>query len=89
MLLLLKKPQEIEPQPLILPGNPLFHFTLGTVKPPTEDQSCNFVFHKDSMVMEAVNDSQLDDYLEGGEYDEIEEESCSDILYLPISMGFV
>lgn len=89
MLLLLKNQKETEPQPLILPGSPLFHFTLGTVKPPTEDRSCNYVFHKDSLVMEAVNESQLDDYLEGGEYDEIEEESGSDILYLPCSMEFV
>ena len=88
MLILLKETKEIEPQSLILPGNPLFHFILGAVKPPTEDQSCNYVFHKDSLVMEAVNDSQLDDYLEGGEYDEIEEESGSDILYLPCSLDF-
>lgn len=87
-LLLLAKQKEYEPQPLILPGNPLFHYTLGTTLPPVEDRNCNYVFHKDSMVMEAVNDRQLDDYLEGGEYDEIEADAGSDILYLPYSIDF-
>ena len=90
MLLLLKKTEEIAPKSLILPGNPLFHWTLGTVMPPTEDKSVNYVFRKDSLVAEAVDEADLDEYLEGGEYDEIMDDSCSesDILYLPCSMEF-
>jgi len=90
MLLLTNQP-DYKPQPLILPGDPEFHLTLGTVKPPVEDQSANFVFRAGSLVMEAVtNDRDLDEYLEGGEYDEVMgDELESDILWLPCSMSIV
>lgn len=79
-------------EPLImLPDHPQFGRILAT-PPPEPDRSRCFVARSGSGVLEAVNDSQLDDYLEGGEYDQVmavwdEETPQSDVLYLPVSVG--
>ena len=81
---------------LLLPGQPTFSQWLA-LPPPTAQRS-NYVVRPGSCdVMEAVTDSELDEYLESGEYDErldeIEEQELSinpslssDFLYLPVSM---
>lgn len=61
--------------PLILPGDPLFEETLLRPPPDWRDQirgadNYAFIVRADSMLLEPVNISQLDDYMEGGEYDE-------------------
>ena len=71
---------------LILPGNPLYLNTITEPAPGdflTSDSDA-YVIRKDSLLFEKVNEKELDDYLEGGEYDDrlgiIEQEN---ILYLP------
>ena len=71
---------------LILPGNPLY---LSTINMPAPGESLRseddaYVIREDSLMFERVNKRDLEDYLEGGEYDSrlefIEQEN---ILYLP------
>ena len=69
---------------LILPGNPLFDLTLATPRPDWRDTAVRdgntyaFVAEPGSGLMRPVTESELEDYLEGGEYDarlaEIEDE---------------
>lgn len=76
---------------LCLPGDPGFYETLAHPPPVTSRQSC-FVARSGSLVLEEVDDRALDEYLEGGEYDEVanedEDDYESDILYLPMSVSF-
>lgn len=74
---------------IMLPDNPMFGRILAT-PPPEPDRAKCFVVPKGEQVMRAVDDRELDDYLEGGEYDEhwAECETLdSDILYLPVSIN--
>ena len=69
---------------LILPGNPLFDLTLATPRPDWRDIAVRdgntyaFVAEPGSGLMRPVTESELEDYLYGGEYDarlaEIEDE---------------
>lgn len=69
---------------LILPGNPLFDFTLGTIPPPGYEQSTTvaFVARTGSGILEPVGEEGFEEYVEGGEYDErmleIEENEYAD-----------
>ncbi len=60
---------------LILPGNPLFDFTLDTTPPPgwqssiAVDGFAGFVISASGLMRPATPD-ELDEYLDGGEYDE-------------------
>ena len=71
---------------LILPGNPLY---LNTIKNPApgdflRSDSDAYVIRKDTLLFERVNERELDDYLEGGEYeDRLEVIEQENILYLP------
>lgn len=79
---------------LLLPGDPLFYETLARPPKMQIEHGTSFVCRVGSCVLEPVGEHDLDDYLEGGEYDqrmEEWEEVCpsspvSDILYLPESM---
>lgn len=87
--------------PLLLPGQPGFNQILAT-PPPDPRRGVNYVVRTDSSLMEAVGDDDLEDYLQGGEYDErldqIEQENSAEIpineglrssvLYLPCSISF-
>ncbi|HEY9696749.1 MAG TPA: hypothetical protein V6D10_05770 [Trichocoleus sp.] len=62
---------------LILPGHPLFNATLGAALPPGWLDVANssggefaFVARSGSGLLEPVFGAALDEYLEGGEYDE-------------------
>jgi hypothetical protein len=62
---------------IILPGTPEFDFTLGRNLPPNwravaaqNGSSFHFVARSGSGILELVNDSDLQEYLEGGEYEE-------------------
>lgn len=69
--------------PLILPGDPDFHFLLGSTPPPAP-QGQAFVVRPGSVIMEPVSDREFDEYVNSGEYDdrlaEIEDEE-EDWLY--------
>lgn len=70
---------------LILPGDPLFNETLASPPPDWgahRDQyhgACHYVVRPGSMLMEAVSPGELEEYLNGGEYDERLEEIGDDI----------
>lgn len=61
---------------LILPGNPLFDLTLSTAAPPNwrdvavKHDTFAFVAEPGSGIMRPASPDDLQDYLEGGEYDE-------------------
>ena len=55
---------------LILPGCRLFDETLALNLPPGHTAGCNFVARADSGILEPVNDKELTEYLDGGEYQE-------------------
>jgi hypothetical protein len=61
---------------LILPGNPLFNLTLSTAPPPNwRETAANhgtfaFVAEPGSGLMRPASPDELQDYLEGGEYEE-------------------
>jgi len=69
---------------LILPGTPLFESTLHSTLPPGWDQnvSCDFAnafaVRHESGLLEAMTVQELNDYLYGGEYDELEDDEFSD-----------
>lgn len=71
---------------LILPGNPLYLTTITQPAPGDyiRSDSDAYIVRQDSLLFERVNEKELDEYLEGGEYDErlevIEQES---LLFLP------
>lgn len=81
---------------LLLPGQP--QFTKWLALPPPSTENCSYVVRPGSFgMMESVNDSQLDEYLNSGEYDErldeidneeleINSNLWSSVLYLPISL---
>ena len=84
---------------LIYPGHPDFG-TWMAIPPPDPRAGVNYVHRVNGAVMEAVTDDELEDYLQGGEYeerlDEIEEQEAeipineglqSDVLYLPVSVA--
>ena len=55
---------------LILPENPLFDWTLATAPPPGS-QGVNFlVADSESGILRPATNSELQDYLYGGEYDD-------------------
>lgn len=55
---------------LILPGDPLFDFTLATMPPPGS-QGCQFLIADSaSGILRPANQSDWIEYMEGGEYDE-------------------
>lgn len=63
--------------PLILPGDPDFNITLGAAMPPgwqsvqaATNGDFGFIVRPGSLLMEPVTGEELDEYLEGGEYDE-------------------
>lgn len=71
---------------LILPGNPLFDFTLATTPRPDWGQKASedgdtyaFVAESGTGIMRPVTGSELTEYLYGGEYDERLEESGQDV----------
>lgn len=84
---------------LILPGHPDFYRILATPPPARRGQS--FVVRAGSMILEPASDLALNEYLEGGEYDQRLEESGqtdlltweesdqleSDVLFLPASLS--
>jgi hypothetical protein len=62
---------------IILPDNPLFYDTLFRFQPPDwfskasqDGNSIRFVFRKNTGLMEAVTEEELEEYLNGGEYEE-------------------
>lgn len=66
---------------LILPGDPLFDFTLSTAKRPdwgqaaaADGDSYAFIAEPGSGLMRPATMGELREYLEGGEYDERLEE---------------
>lgn len=82
---------------LILPGDPLFLPTLATPPPEKGKPGYAYVCRAGSDVLELVEDRELNEYLEGGEYDDrlmesdgnidyTEDDLVSDILYLPTSI---
>jgi hypothetical protein len=62
---------------LILPGHPLFDITLATPPPDWKikqqgvSDALNFVKDSSSGVFRTVSPKELDEYLWGGEYDEV------------------
>ena len=66
---------------LILPGDPLFDWTLATAKPPGWQQSAAqtgeqvaFVASVGSGILRPASRQEMNDYLYGGEYDDRLEE---------------
>lgn len=62
---------------LILPGNPLFDETLAMTPPPDWRETANkhsgqyaFIMRSDSGLMMPCSMAELDEYIEGGEYEE-------------------
>lgn len=62
---------------LILPDNPLFDFTLATIRPPgwkqvadKKGESVAFIVQPGSGIMRPATWSEMQDYLNSGEYDE-------------------
>jgi hypothetical protein len=62
---------------IILPGTPEFDLTLGRNLPPNwghvaaqNGGLCHFVARAGSGILEPVSESELEEYLEGGEYEE-------------------
>lgn len=81
---------------LILPGHSLFYETLAHPPKGKISYGTNYVCRSGSFVLEPVNESDLEEYLEGGEYTERMNEweklspslPPSDILFLPNSIQF-
>lgn len=78
---------------LMLPDHPDFHRVLAS-PPPTADKSQNFIIPAGQHVLKPVDQAELDEYLEGGEYTErlaevgeYEEDEGSEFLYLPSSFS--
>ncbi len=72
---------------LILPDHPLFNFYLQTAKPPDfnhrqdiSDTPINFVLDAHTGILRTANEQELNDYLFGGEYDEVIDEYDEDFL---------
>lgn len=62
---------------LILPGDPEFYETLGASLPPgwqsvrdSQNGDFGFIVRPGSCLLEPVSGNELDEYLDGGEYDE-------------------
>jgi hypothetical protein len=79
---------------LLLPGDPLFYETLARPPKMPVTHGTSFICRVGSYVLEPVGERELDDYLEGGEYDQRMDEweetetssLTSEVLYLPESM---
>lgn len=69
------------PAGLILPGHPFFNDYLYSQLPPgwrnfaESNPDFAFVARSGTGILEAVNQAELDEYIEGGEYDQWLEES--------------
>ena len=63
---------------IMTPKHPLFYEYLHSALPPmlnnkfSSDFSGTFAVRADTLCLEPLKDTELDDYLFGGEYDEIE-----------------
>lgn len=72
---------------LILPGHPFFDEYLYSTLPPSwrnfayHNPDFAFVARAGSGLLEAVSEDELDEYLEGGEYDQLIEERGDDDYY--------
>lgn len=55
---------------LVLPGDPIFDWTLATMPPPGSQQGSILVADSESGILRPVDLSELREYLNGGEYDE-------------------
>lgn len=62
---------------LLLPGDPEFERTLGTVLPPAAPGQV-FIVRAGSSILEPATPDEVDEYLLGGEYDERLEELGDD-----------
>ena len=76
---------------LLLPGEPGFNEILA-LPPPSNNRNASYVVRSNGLLIEAVDESELEEYFDSGEYDErLEqidiEEAESDILYLPSSVS--
>lgn len=76
----------MENSPLILPGHPLFLPTLQTALPPGwRDVSTStpiFVVSADgSQMLKQVNEAEMNEYIHGGEYEEVEGAETIDFDY--------
>jgi hypothetical protein len=56
---------------IILPDSPLFHATLYGSLPPGSSPCGAFVISSESGLMRPATPRELEDYIEGGEYDEV------------------
>jgi hypothetical protein len=64
-------PYEINPQKLILPTDPDYHYHRETITPPNWlTQGKNLVMDLESGLFRAVDEQELYDYALGGEYEE-------------------
>lgn len=54
---------------LILPGDPEFYMTLGTVTPPAAPDQV-FIVRAGSLILEPASPDEVDEYLHSGEYDQ-------------------
>jgi hypothetical protein len=71
---------------LLLPSHPEFYRILA-IPPPDPDRSKCFIARAGSWVLEAADEHTLEEYLEGGEYDQVlQEQGQHDLLYLPDSL---
>lgn len=76
---------------LLLPGEPGFNEILA-LPPPSNNRNVSYVVRSGGTLIESVDDAELEEYFDSGEYDErLEqidiEEAESDILYLPSSVS--
>lgn len=54
---------------LILPGDPEFYTTLGTITPPAAPDHV-FIVRAGSLILEPASPAEVDDYLQSGEYEQ-------------------
>ena len=54
---------------ILLPGDPEYELTLGTVLPPAAPGQV-FIVRAGSLILEPATPDEVDEYLMGGEYDE-------------------
>ena len=81
---------------LLLPGDPLFYETLAHPPRVPLQHGTSFVCRVGSFILEPASGAELDEYLEGGEYDQRMEEwerafpspPPSEVLDLPESISF-
>lgn len=65
---------------IILPGDPVFDYTLANALPPSwhsqthDNDCCALVMDATTNLLRPATNSELEDYLEGGEYEQVSEE---------------